>query len=704
MTVFQKVAGIEYKPDECWVNPSPAGLWARVAVVSMWTPLVRTRKTWDDKPAVIGLLRTIPGIDLLVRGLLANPQVRVVVIDGTDASADKATSKALFAVWRGESHRTLLGDDVGHPEAANLVREVTLLDAKDKLEMATFESAMDDRSTLNAIPDFDRSGGAVILPPPPPKANAPAPHGDPGERVAGDTLADVWPVVLQRIMAFGRPVPTQYGETRELLNLVSVIRDPAKSIEDLRKSGLIELESRTDAGERFHDVAYEILRNQPRQHPVLGLTYAQVADYARQFLDPVPPGGDGTAYAYGARFRGIGGSQASVESMLRGGAEYLRSIAGHLNPGALGLSVGMEIGANTIQSVDQISKIHNLLESSPGTRAGFLTTWRPNEDSGLESGRPCLVGATFRTVPEGPPRVQSCADRRTFWQLGMKHKDGGRVHTFLQSEDAIVAAEEDPLAWVSFAYPPLAEGEGGIRSSSGGKEAPGLWPQNADLSDEATYKSLVSRGLIQHDPVLHLTVVFRSHDMHGAYPLNIASMCLWLCEEARSLGMTVGTLTCMSQSAHIYSKGYNAVQKVIDAHVWPAVAWDQRSTWRVEVYETEEIVQAQCDHFVNEVEEGPGPAGGRCIQPGCCWYLGDGPTYVCETHKARVPTARRHPLPRVKAIRAVCLTPDGNAITCVFEGRTASGLLREIERSGLLTAIGGALWLGGELVKAEAKL
>ena len=273
MTVFQKVPGIDYKPDECWINPSPAGLWGRVAIVSMWTPLARTCKSWGDKPAVIGMLRTIPGIDLLVRGLLANPQIRLVVIDGTDASADKATSRALYAMWKGERADMFTDREVAY-HAVELYSSIDLVVADRvpfvRQAVATLDPESVEVAEFLRIPNQDRGGiGRILCPPPPPKANAPAPHGDPGERVAGDTLADVWPMALQRIMAFGRAVPTQYGESREILNLVSVIRDPKRVAEDLA---------------------------------ALGLTEGQLEDYRKQLMGEIAV--EDRAYSYGSRLRG----------------------------------------------------------------------------------------------------------------------------------------------------------------------------------------------------------------------------------------------------------------------------------------------------------------------------------------------------------------------------------------------------------------
>jgi hypothetical protein len=191
-----------------------------------------------------------------------------------------------------------------------------------------------------------------------------------------------------------------------------------------------------------------------------------------------------------------------------------------------------------------------------------------------------------------------------------------------------------------------------------------------------------------------MTVTFRSHDIHGAYALNLAALCLWLCEEARSLGMAVGTLTCMSQSAHVYARDYNAANEKIAAYRPAPIAYDQRSTWRVEVYETEERIAVTCTLRDNDGDDCDPCGAPAVVANGSRWFR-------CEAH---IPRNGGMPLPKVKAIRAVCLTPDGNGITCIFEGKTATEIALQIERSGLITQTGNALWLGGELVKAEGRL
>ena len=142
--------------------------------------------------------------------------------------------------------------------------------------------------------------------------------------------------------------------------------------------------------------------------------------------------------------------------------------------------------------------------------------------------------------------------------------------------------------------------------------------------------------------------VFRSHDMFAAYPLNIAALASWLVREADGHDMAVGTLTCVSVSAHLYDRDWNDARAIVDQHAPKGHQWDPRSTWHVET-------------TINLAGVG----------------------YV---------------------IQARALTPDGAEVVATFEGRTAEAVQRQIERSGLLTTIGNALWLGRELAKAEASL
>jgi thymidylate synthase len=357
-----------------------------------------------------------------------------------------------------------MGDDITD-DHLDLIRESVIL---------AFSDPEADGFTLScAIEDCDRRGGRTILPPPAPAATTSAPHGDPGERVVGETLIDVWPGVLHRIMTYGLRAPSKYGDTMECLNLVSVYRNPRGILEDVDRADW------------------------------LGFDRAGMESYAKRVTTPWAP--DDAPYSYGIRI-----------------------------------------------GVDGFSGVDNLLVNKPNDRGIAVSPWTPKDAAGGH-GRPCLVWVQFRLL-------------------------GG---------------------------------------------------------------------------ALHLQFVFRSHDYFAAYPMNVAALASWLIREADARGLEVGTITCLSVSAHLYDRDWHDARQVIDEHLPKGHQWDPRSTWRVEVHR---------------------PASSTII-------LVDPPT-----------------------IRATALTPDGVDVIEVFEGRTAEAVQRKIERSGLLTTIGNALWLGRSLAEAEANL
>lgn len=270
-------------------------------------------------------------------------------------------------------------------------------------------------------------------------------------------------------MGFGLAVPTQYGETREVLNLVSVIRNPS--------------------------VAHEL----PDWIP----GHDQVEVYARRlFVDRKPP--EGAKYNYSSRLH----DQADGKQLIN---------------------------------------LDRMLKDNPLSRAAYVTPWNTDTDSGLESGRPYMVGTWFR-----------------------------------YNEDA-----------------------------------------------------------------LHLTVMFRSHDLFGAYPLNLAAACQWLHYMAEARELPVGTLTCISCSAHVYDRDYASAEEIVGEKMGREIHWDPRSTWSI-----------------------------TCV-----------------------------PKDEERQLQAVALSPDGSQVLEIFVGRTPAAVRAKIQNSGLIQSMANAMWVGDELRRVyEAKV
>jgi hypothetical protein len=342
--------------------------------------------------------------------------------------------------------------------------------------------------------------------------------------------------MLHRVMSFGHVTGTsaQYGRQRELLNLVTVIRDPVASAPHL-----------------------------PDWIPGLegykGRTQVAVEEYAQQLYGTmVLPGME---YSYGSRLHGMDtpGRKVVVRSgdLVLYDGEVCSVGTCRRPPGHRGGHDQFDeprsadvVPLHLDYSNSQIAALDHLLQIASDGREIFLTPWIPSLDAGRPSGRPCLVGAWFRRTPP--------------------------------------------------------------------------------------------------DGALNLTVMFRSHDMFRGYPMNLAAVCLWLAETAERHDFPVGTVTCLSTSAHIYERDWEAADALIDKYrFWktPDLDLDRRSLWRVELASDKGIER--------------------------------------------------------RRLRAIATHPKTHKIIATFEGKTAAALRRKIERSGLLQSIGGALWLGAELQRFE---
>lgn len=65
------------------------------------------------------------------------------------------------------------------------------------------------------------------------------------------------------------------------------------------------------------------------------------------------------------------------------------------------------------------------------------------------------------------------------------------------------------------------------------------------------------------DRILHLTSVFRSNDMYGAWPANVYGLDKVNRYVAKKAGVKAGSITTLSISAHVYEHDYNNVKKIL---------------------------------------------------------------------------------------------------------------------------------------------
>ncbi len=159
---------------------------ATVALCTLWAPPEKT--TDPEQYAIIGPCYSIFGTELIVRTLLANPQITTLIVTGPDLSGTAAILHDVLCA-RKELGTSRLPGEVGQTRYG-----------------------------------LGLSRPAVILPvEPAPVPESPTGPGWPGVRVVGESLWTVWPRVLREVVGHGAESPTAYGtHQRELLALTWV--------------------------------------------------------------------------------------------------------------------------------------------------------------------------------------------------------------------------------------------------------------------------------------------------------------------------------------------------------------------------------------------------------------------------------------------------------------------------------------------------
>ncbi len=109
------------------------------------------------------------------------------------------------------------------------------------------------------------------------------------------------------------------------------------------------------------------------------------------------------------------------------------------------------------------------------------------------------------------------------------------------------------------------------------------WDVVKDIkSDKAPCLDIV-QCLVQ-DNKLYLTAFFRSHDMFGAWPMNIYALRKLQKIIAEKIGVQMGNITTFSCSAHVYKHNWPKAEEIIEKHETPAKELgDPRGNFRISI-------------------------------------------------------------------------------------------------------------------------
>jgi len=231
--MFQSVLREKASSSNKLVVGNPEG---HVAVVTLWSKVKEMAKKVDaSRFCIMGQLFSAErGLDLLVRNLLANPQLTNIIVTGTDFSKSgivledffrngfekgetKLTKKPVWKVksnWEGYIDLDIPVEVLEELRGSVVVQRVGDIGSFDFFSLNRPDKVRERRVYEKKEEDVKKFIGEYSA-----------------HVVRGKTVAEVWVRLLDRILKFGKESETHYDEPqRELLNLLSIIEeeDPHK--------------------------------------------------------------------------------------------------------------------------------------------------------------------------------------------------------------------------------------------------------------------------------------------------------------------------------------------------------------------------------------------------------------------------------------------------------------------------------------------
>lgn len=188
-----------------------------------------------------------------------------------------------------------------------------------------------------------------------------------------------------------------------------------------------------------------------------------------------------------------------------------------------------------------------------------------------------------------------------------------------------------------------------------------------------------------YDNRFYFTAHFRSQDMVHGWPRNAFALRKLQKEIADSARYSMGPLTIITHSAHIYGDDFLLVENLLMDHYGKELGYSP-------------AVHFGFDPRGNVVVEVVGSKDAMVYPEFAKRYEKESVPYAVSKTLKRLPKRGRN---AGKLIRATLYAPDGGAPLKVFEGRTAQEVAWQISDGRYLTDPGHLLYIGLELQKAE---
>lgn len=212
-------------------------LESRVAVCTLWTKKEMVAKMLNlEKISVIGnLYSPKKGVSFLIRNILANPNIRYLVVCGLDNSGSGQVLinfanngfKKIEDKESGFSYWKIIGDVDGRidieieKESLEIFRKnVNIIDLRKEKNLKNIQIAIDNldqnipafASKPYIFPDFQKGNVGSF------------PAESSAHVIRGEKIAEIWLRILDYILRFGKTDQTSYqNKQKEIIDLVSVV-------------------------------------------------------------------------------------------------------------------------------------------------------------------------------------------------------------------------------------------------------------------------------------------------------------------------------------------------------------------------------------------------------------------------------------------------------------------------------------------------
>ncbi|MFA5871501.1 MAG: thymidylate synthase [Parcubacteria group bacterium] len=194
---------------------------APVGIVTLWTICDQITKNIDKKGySVAGQLYTKNGINYLVRNLLANKNIRYIVVCGQDRSGSGAELMKLWKTGKSAS----LQKEIKTESVGNLIENVKLINLvgeedgkKIEVEIGKLDLSLGSYGEAENFPEPEAMGSGGL--------ECHFPTDSSVFKVRGKTIADTWLKLLKTVLRFGDVKETDAMKIKEIANLAAVVTD-----------------------------------------------------------------------------------------------------------------------------------------------------------------------------------------------------------------------------------------------------------------------------------------------------------------------------------------------------------------------------------------------------------------------------------------------------------------------------------------------